>query len=68
MEFRDYQSDLINKSLPLLEKHKFVYLAMEVRTGKTLTSLGVSALLPVSNLLFVTKKKQSAVSNLIMIC
>ena len=57
MEFRDYQSDLINKSLPLLEKHKFVYLAMEVRTGKTLTSLGVSALLPVSNLLFVTKKK-----------
>jgi hypothetical protein len=34
-----------------------VYLAMEVRTGKTLTSLGVSALLPVQNLLFITKKK-----------
>ena len=57
MEFRDYQTSIINKAKPLLQKHKFVYLAMEVRTGKTLTSLGVSALLPVSNLLFITKKK-----------
>ena len=30
---------------------------MEVRTGKTLTSLSISNLLPVQNLLFVTKKK-----------
>ncbi len=30
---------------------------MEVRTGKTLTSLGVSELLPIKNLLFITKKK-----------
>ena len=57
MEFRNYQLDIINKAKPLLQKDKFVYLAMEVRTGKTLTSLGVSALLPVSNLLFITKKK-----------
>tara|TARA_R110000824_G_scaffold182_3_gene836 strand:+ start:12165 stop:13400 length:1236 start_codon:yes stop_codon:yes gene_type:complete len=57
IKFRDYQLDIINKAKPLLEKDKFVYLAMEVRTGKTLTSLGVSALLPVSNLLFITKKK-----------
>ena len=57
MEFREYQTEIINKAKPLLQKDKFVYLAMEVRTGKTLTSLGVSALLPVSNLLFITKKK-----------
>ena len=57
MEFRDYQLEMINKAKPLLEKDRFVYLAMEVRTGKTLTSLGVSALLPVQNLLFITKKK-----------
>jgi len=57
MEFRDYQIEIINKAKPLLERDKFVYLAMEVRTGKTLTSLGVSALLPVQNLLFITKKK-----------
>ena len=57
MEFRDYQLEMIKKAKPLLEKDRFVYLAMEVRTGKTLTSLGVSALLPVKNLLFITKKK-----------
>jgi hypothetical protein len=57
MEFRDYQLEMIKKAKPLLEKDRFVYLAMEVRTGKTLTSLGVSALLPVQNLLFITKKK-----------
>jgi len=57
MKLRNYQIEIINKALPVLEAHKFVYLAMEVRTGKTLTSLGVSELLPVSNLLFITKKK-----------
>jgi SNF2 family DNA or RNA helicase len=64
MEFRPYQKEIINKALPLLKKDKFVYLAMEVRTGKTLTSLGVSMLLPVKNLLFITKKKAiSSVEN-----
>jgi hypothetical protein len=57
MKFRDYQLEIINKAKPLLEGDGFVYLAMEVRTGKTLTSLGVSALLPVEKLLFITKKK-----------
>tara|TARA_B110000483_G_C18158491_1_gene528347 strand:+ start:533 stop:1765 length:1233 start_codon:yes stop_codon:yes gene_type:complete len=57
MEFRDYQLEMIKKAKPLLEKDRFVYLAMEVRTGKTLTSLGVSELLDVKNLLFITKKK-----------
>lgn len=64
MEFRPYQKEIINKALPLLKKDKFVYLAMEVRTGKTLTSLGVSMLLPVKTLLFITKKKAiSSVEN-----
>lgn len=57
MNFRGYQQDLIDTALPLLKQHKFLYLAMEVRTGKTLTSLGVSELLPIKNLLFITKKK-----------
>jgi hypothetical protein len=34
-----------------------VYLAMEVRTGKTLTSLGLAQSIGVKNLLFLTKKK-----------
>ena len=58
MEFRDYQLEMIKKAKPLLEKDRFVYLAMEVRTGKTLTSLGVSALLPVQTFCLLLKRKQ----------
>jgi hypothetical protein len=34
-----------------------VYLSMEVRTGKTLTSLGIAERIGVENVLFITKKK-----------
>ena len=57
MELRDYQKEITKKGVEVLNKHKFLYLAMEVRTGKTLTSLSISNLLPVQNLLFITKKK-----------
>ena len=57
MILRDYQQDIVNKSITILKAHKFVYLAMEVRTGKTATSLSTVSLLPVSNCLFITKKK-----------
>ena len=57
MKLRDYQREIVNKGLPILRKDKFLYLALEVRTGKTLTSLSMSNLLPVTNLLFLTKKK-----------
>jgi hypothetical protein len=57
MELRDYQKEITIKGVEVLNKHKFLYLAMEVRTGKTLTSLSISNLLPVQNLLFITKKK-----------
>ena len=39
MKFRDYQIDIINKGLHILNRYKLLYLSMEVRTGKTLTSL-----------------------------
>ena len=58
MEFRGYQQDIINQAKHILNKNRFVYLAMEVRTGKTLTSLGICNTLPsCKNVLFVTKKK-----------
>lgn len=57
MKFRDYQIEIIDKSHTVLEAHQFVYLSMEVRTGKTLTAMGVANKLGVKNLLFVTKKK-----------
>jgi len=55
--FRDYQTTIMDKSLPILLKYRFLYLAMEVRTGKTLTSLGIAKSLFQKNVLFVTKKK-----------
>ena len=58
IEFRDYQIDIINRGRDLLKKNKFLYLAMEVRTGKTLTSLGIANnRADVNNVLFITKKK-----------
>lgn len=55
--FRDYQSDIINKGSQILMKHRFLYLAMEVRTGKTLTSLGIAEEVRAERVLFITKKK-----------
>ena len=57
MKFREYQVEIINTAQTVLLEHRFVYLSMEVRTGKTLTALGVAEKLGINNLLFVTKKK-----------
>ena len=57
MEFRDYQKAIIYKGKEILSKYKFLYLAMEVRTGKTLTSLGIAQEMNVEHVLFITKKK-----------
>ena len=55
---RDYQVRISSEAAACLLKNRFVYLAMEVRTGKTLTSLNAMNNLPgVKNVLFVTKKK-----------
>ena len=63
IEFRDYQSDIINKGINIIKQHRFLYLAMEVRTGKTLTALGICNELNVNKVLFVTKKK--AISSIV---
>lgn len=55
--YRDYQIDIIEKGQQILSKFGFLYLAMEVRTGKTLTSLGIAERVHANNVLFVTKKK-----------
>ena len=57
MNFRDYQLDIIDQGISIILKYGFVYLGMEVRTGKTLTSLGIAQKLFMNNVLFVTKKK-----------
>ena len=57
MEFRDYQLDIIEKGCRVLLDKGLLYLSMEVRTGKTLTSLGICEGVQASNVLFITKKK-----------
>ena len=59
LKFRDYQSAIIKKATDIFMNgySNFVYLAMEVRTGKTLTALGICSELNAKNVLFITKKK-----------
>jgi hypothetical protein len=56
-DFRDYQLSIIDRGYKILMDYGFLYLAMEVRTGKTLTSLGIADKTGVKDVLFVTKKK-----------
>jgi hypothetical protein len=57
IQLRDYQIDIIDKGSKIVQEFGFVYLAMEVRCGKTLTSLGIASKISSSNVLFLTKKK-----------
>lgn len=57
MEFREYQKAIINLGTEIIKVNGFLYLAMEVRTGKTLTVLGIAERLGCKNILFLTKKK-----------
>jgi superfamily II DNA or RNA helicase len=57
VEYRDYQLDIIERGANIINEHGFLYLAMEVRTGKTLTSFGICERIGAQNVLFLTKKK-----------
>lgn len=57
MKLRDYQIEIANKAVEILTNKWIVYLSMEVRTGKTITSLETAKLFGAKNVLFLTKKK-----------
>ena len=57
MQLRDYQVDIAEQAINILKEFKLVYLAMQVRTGKTITSLHIASLYGAKKVLFVTKKK-----------
>lgn len=57
MVLRDYQIKISKDASDTLKLKKIVYLALEVRTGKTLTSLNTAELYGAKNVLFLTKKK-----------
>lgn len=58
IQLRDYQEDIASNAVEIIKKMGWCYLAMEVRTGKTLTSLSIAERLDkVDHVLFITKKK-----------
>lgn len=59
IELRSYQTDIAQKAYNLLLTKKIAYLAMAVRTGKTLTALYAAEryLTGCKTVLFITKKK-----------
>lgn len=52
-----HQLDISSQALDILRKHMLVYLAMQERTGKTLTSILVCEQTKCNNILVITKKK-----------
>jgi SNF2 family DNA or RNA helicase len=57
MHLRDYQIELSDKATQILKDYGLVYLAMQVRTGKTLTAFATAHKFGANKVLFVTKKK-----------
>jgi len=57
MEIRDYQLAISIKAWNKLALYKIVYIAAEVRTGKTIMALNTAKLHGAKNVLFLTKKK-----------
>ena len=56
-KLRPYQEKLSSEACYLLRRYKIAYLAMEVRTGKSLTALEAAKKYGAKNVLFLTKKK-----------
>ena len=57
MQLRDYQIELSSHACLLLKSYGIAYLSMQVRTGKTITSLQTAANYGAKSVLFVTKLK-----------
>ena len=56
-ELRDYQIENSKKGLEIISKYNLVYLSMQVRTGKSVTSMEIAKLYGAKKVLFLTKKK-----------
>ena len=59
-KLRDYQERISNEAVDILRKYGLVYLAVEPRCGKTLTSFAIAYKYGAKSVLFVTKKKAKA--------
>ena len=54
---RGYQEEVFEKALSILKKNEMVYLALEMRLGKTFLSMKLCEGVGAQNVLFLTKKK-----------
>jgi hypothetical protein len=54
---RDYQEQISDKAVELLNAYKLAYLSMQVRTGKTITAMAAAKKFGAKSVLFITKKK-----------
>ena len=57
MELRDYQKKLSQQGERILLENKILFLAAEMRVGKTLVALEIANSMKMKSVLFVTKKK-----------
>jgi hypothetical protein len=57
MKLRPYQRDIVERGSDILLSNSILYLAMEVRTGKTITAFSIAEKVKALNVLFVTRKK-----------
>ena len=57
MNLRDYQTAIAFKGAAMLQELGIIYLALQTRTGKTITALEICRLIKANHVLFVTKKK-----------
>jgi hypothetical protein len=57
MKLRPYQREIVERGSDILLSNSILYLAMEVRTGKTITAFSIAEKVKALNVLFVTRKK-----------
>lgn len=60
IQLRDYQIEIAKKACDIIHAHGIAYLALEVRTGKTLCALQTAVNYGAKKVLFITKKKAIA--------
>jgi hypothetical protein len=57
LELRDYQKDIVEKGSSIVSEYGILYLSLQVRLGKTATSLAIADGIGADNVLFLTKLK-----------
>jgi len=57
MQLYEYQREAVNQAKEILQKYRIVYLAMGMRTGKTITSLSIANEMQCKNVLVLCSNK-----------